>query len=332
MKIIKNQELENVFEYGRGDNQITQLNGHFLHNRGFRGEGITMAVFDAGFYHVNSLPSFDSIRANNQILGTRDFVDGGTEVYDADTHGMQVLSTIAANMPGQFVGTAPKAQFWLFRTEDGSSENVIEEYNWVCAAELADSVGVDIIHSSLGYYDFDDNQQDYDWEQLDGNTAVSTIGSDIAASKGILITTSAGNEGNDPWRHITAPGDADSCLTIGAVNSRGMYVYFSSQGPSADGRIKPDVCGKGMFSTVQGRTGSIATASGTSFSGPIVAGLVACLWQAFPNATNMQIIEAIQKSSTQYNNPDEKLGYGIPDFNLAYFYLKGFDDLEKKNK
>jgi subtilisin family serine protease len=324
LKSLALEEIDTIDYYGKASNQIKMLNGHVLHSRGFQGQGMVMAILDAGFYHVNSLPSFDSLWANNQILGWYDFVDGDTSLFNADNHGMQVLSTIAANMPDEFVGTAPKASFWLLRTEQSASEYVIEEYNWVCGAEFADSVGVDIIHSSLGYNDFDDSTQDYSYEDMNGNTAICTIGADIAASKGILVITSAGNEGNDPWKYISAPADGDSVLAIGAVNSKGKYAYFSSQGPTYDGRIKPDVCAQGMFSTVQGAGGSISSSNGTSFSGPILAGMVACLWQANPSKTNMEIIDAVQKSASQYSEPDEKLGYGIPDFNFAYLYLKEY--------
>jgi len=323
LKDVKNDVLDTIDYYGKAENQIKMLNGHILHSRGFQGQGIVMAILDAGFYHVNSLPAFDSLWANNQILGWYDFVDGDTSVFNADNHGMQVLSTIGANMPDEFVGTAPKANFWLLRTEQGSSEYIIEEYNWVCGAEFADSVGADIIHSSLGYSDFDDNSQDHTYASMDGNTAICTIGADIAASKGILVVTSAGNEGNDEWKYISAPADGDSVLAIGAVNSKAKYAYFSSQGPTFDGRVKPDVCAQGMFSTVQGANGSITSSNGTSFSGPIVAGMVACLWQSHRELSNMEIIDAIQKSGSQYTSPDDKLGYGIPDFNFAYLYLNG---------
>ena len=314
-------KFKNVYKYGKGKNQIKMLNGHYLHNRGFSGEGMTIAVLDAGFYHVNTLPAFDSLWANNQILGWYDFVDGDTTVWDADTHGMMVLSIIASNMPNEFVGTAPKANFWLLRTENAKGEYVIEEYNWVCAAEFADSVGVDIIHSSLGYFHFDDDQ-DYKYEDMNGNTAISTIGSDIAASKGILLNTSAGNSGMSEDKHISAPADADSCLAIGACWRSGRSVGFSSKGPSYDNRIKPNISAKGAFTTIQSTNGGLGKSFGTSLSGPVIAGLVACLWQAFPELNNMEIIDAIQKTANQYSQPDEKLGYGIPDFEEAFLFLK----------
>ena len=316
----KREKLEKKYKYGKGSNQIKKLNGDYLHNKGYSGEGMTIAVLDGGFYHVNTLPAFDSLWSNNQILGWYDFVDGDTTVWDADTHGMMVLSIIAANIPDEFVGTAPKADFWLIRTENTASEYVIEEYNWVCGAEFADSVGVDIIHSSLGYFHFDD-EQDYTYADMDGNTAICTIGSDIAASKGILLNTSAGNSGLSEDKYISAPADADSCLTIGATWRGGKSVGFTSRGPTYDNRIKPNVSAKGAFTTIQTADGGLGKSFGTSLSGPIIAGLAACLWQAFPELNNMGIIDVIQKSANKYTKPNEKLGYGLPDFHKAFLLL-----------
>jgi serine protease AprX len=322
-----------VFDYGKGFNQIRMLNGHILHNMGFRGEGIVMAILDAGFYHVNSLPAFDSININHQILGTRDFVDGNKDVYTQDSHGMSVLSTIASNIPGEFIGTAPKAKFWLIRTEQSASEYKIEEHNWVCGAEFADSLGVDIIHSSLGYNHFDDGINSYTYKDMNGHTAMSSIGATMAARKGILVCASAGNEGDNDWKYVSAPGDADSIMTVGAVDKEGNYANFSSQGPTFDGRIKPNAVAQGEWSTVEGIGANVTVSSGTSFSGPILAGMLACILQAYPNATNMQIIDAVEKSSTQFNKPDGLLGYGIPDFNFTYNYLNTvkYNSINKSN-
>ena len=320
----------NYFDYGASFNQNKMLNVHLLHNEGYRGEGVHIAVLDAGFYKVNELPAFDSLMANNQLLGVWDFVDGDNQVYDADTHGMMVLSTMVGNIPGQLIGTAPKAKYWLLRTEQGATEYIIEEHNWVCGAEFADSAGVDVINSSLGYQDFDDNSQNHSYEDLDGNTAMITIGADIAASKGILVVTSAGNEGASNWGYITAPADADSILTVGALTPEGNIAYFSSRGPSFDGRIKPDVCAQGMPSVVQGRNGHVSTGNGTSFSSPIMAGMVACLWQAHPELNNIQIINAVKRSADRYSKADSIYGYGIPDLYAAHIYLNssGYIDLK----
>lgn len=316
---------KNVYDYGDARNQNEMLNIHYLHNQGFQGQGMVIAVIDAGFYKADELPAFDSMWVNNQVLGTRDFVRGGEVTFGTSTHGMQVLSTIVGNIPGKLVGTAPKANFWLLRSEDGATEYLIEEFNWLSAAEFSDSVGVDIITTSLGYSEFDDDIQNHKYNELNGDIAPVSIAADIAASKGILVVVSAGNEGNDNWKYITAPADADSVLTVGAVNGNGIYAYFSSLGPTADDRIKPDVVAKGIFSTVQASWGDVSGASGTSFSAPITAGAVTCLWQAHPNNSNIEIIEAIRKTasntSVKEKNIDNKTGYGIPDFAKAHEYL-----------
>lgn len=322
IRIRTEQDTSLAFDYGRGENQIKMLNGHYLHNRGWTGEGIQIALMDAGFYKVNSLPSFDSLHANKQIIGVRDFVERDGDVYKDDTHGMQVLSTIGANCPGKLVGTAPKAKFWLLRTEDSKSEYIVEEYYWINAAEFADSVGVDMIHTSLGYNDFDDKINSHTYKEMNGNSAPVSIGADIASSKGILVVTSAGNEGNDPWKYMSAPADADSVLAVGSVNSLGKVSNFSSRGPSSDNRVKPEVMAKGFFAAVQGRRKKMTTSSGTSFSGPIMAGAVACLWQANPEFNNMEIIDAVIKSCNKYRKPNDDYGYGIPDFAKADKYLK----------
>jgi len=332
-KISQIEKQENRYDYGYAENQIAMLNGIKLHNEGYTGKGMLIAVLDAGFYHVNMLPAFDSLRANNQIIGTTDFVDMDTSAYDADTHGMMVLSTMGGNIPGEIVGTAPDASYYLIRTEDAGSENIIEEFNWVAGAEFADSIGADIIHSSLGYSLFDDTTVNHKYSDMDGNTAPSSIGADMAASKGMIVTVSAGNEGADAWHYITSPADADSVLTVGAVDKDGYYAYFSSTGPTPDGRIKPNVMAQGQSSTVEGSAGNVSSASGTSFSGPITAGMVACLWQAHPELNNMQIISAIEHNSSRTTSPDSLYGYGIPDYYLAMLYPTDVKNNEsEKNK
>ncbi len=303
--------------YGYGTTQISMINGHVLHQNGYKGQNITIAVIDGGFYEVDNLPAFDSLWINNQILGTKDFVDRDEQVFDASNHGMKVLSTMGGNIPGELVGTAPKASYWLLRSEDVSSEYSIEEDNWVAAAEFADSVGADIITSSLGYSEFDDESQNYAYADMDGNSTFITRAADIAASKGIIVLNSAGNSGNNKWKYITAPGDGDSVLTVGAVDEYASYAYFSSLGPTFDGRIKPNVAAMGIQTAVQGNDGNITGANGTSFSTPIIAGMTACLWQVYPELNNMEIIRKIEESAHQFSNPDYYLGYGIPDFAKA---------------
>jgi len=312
-------------DYGQSFNQISMVGGDILHEQGYRGQGMTIAVLDAGFYKVDTLSVFDSLRANNRILGTWDFVDGEESVFEDASHGMLVLSVMAANLPGQLVGTAPEANYWLLRTEDTGSELVIEEDNWVAAAEFADSAGADIFNTSLGYTTFDDPGQNHTYADMDGNTTRITMGADIAASKGILVVNAAGNQGNSGWKYIVAPADGDSVLAVGAVDASGSYASFSSRGPSSDGRVKPNIAAQGLATIAAGNNGGIQAVSGTSVASPIIAGLAGCLWQAHPSATNMQVFDAIQQSADQYKNPDSLKGYGIPDFAVAHLILSGPD-------
>jgi hypothetical protein len=311
------------FDYGSAYNQINMLNGIALHDMGFDGKGMVIAVLDAGFTNVDIIPAFDSLWINNQILGVKDFVNPySPNIFGSHYHGCMVLSTMGANLPGQMVGTAPHADYWLLRSENGSSEYLVEELNWISAAEFADSVGADVINSSLGYTTFDDPTQDHTYADMDGNTTPITLAADLAASKGILVVNSAGNSGSSSWQYIGAPADADSVLTIGAVNSSGNYASFSSTGPTYDGRIKPNVVAQGQGTTIVTTSGTVTTGNGTSFSSPVTAGMVACLWQAFPGRKNVEIMEAIQQSASQYDNPDDFLGYGIPDYLEAYNNLQ----------
>ncbi len=311
--------------YGDAYTQIAMLNGDKLHDLGFKGNGITIAVLDAGFFNLNNLAAFDSMRTKGHLKGTYDFVDNNSEVFDSGNHGTNVLSTMAANVPGTMIGTAPEADYWLLRSEDDRSEKIIEEYNWVSAAEFADSVGADIINSSLGYTEFDDTTQDHTYADLDGKTTICTKGANMASAKGILVVNSAGNEGDKPWKYIGAPADGADVLTIGAVDASRTKAAFSSFGPTSDGRIKPTVSAQGAGALVARVDGSYSPSNGTSFSSPIVAGMAACLWQTNPNSTNTELITHIIKSASMANNPDNSLGYGIPDFLKAYQIVSGLD-------
>ena len=295
------------------NDQLTMLNGHILHEYGFKGEGMQIAVIDAGFIYADILPAFDSLWINNQVLGQRDFVDGDNWVLDAHSHGMVVLSILGGNVPNELTGSAPGADYWLLRSEDTGSEYRIEEENWVSAAEFADSAGVDVINTSLGYSTFDDTLQNYTYKDMDGRTTRISKGAVMAASKGILVVVSAGNEGNKLWKYITSPADADSILAVGAVDAYGTLASFSSVGPSYDGRIKPDIAAQGFGTVAQGLGGLIGC-NGTSCSAPVISGLAACLWQANYQLTNFEIIEMIKQSSSQYQNPDTLIGYGLPNF------------------
>ncbi|MBN2683534.1 MAG: S8 family serine peptidase [Bacteroidales bacterium] len=324
---------KNLYDYGMAEDQITMLNGQHLHNQGYLGQGIDIAIIDAGFSNVDTISAFDSIWINNRVLGSWDFVLNQPIAFNKHSHGTNVFSIMAANLPGQFMGSAPSANYYLLRSEDGSSEYLVEEDYWLTAAEYADSVGVDIINTSLGYNTFDDNTQDHSYADMDGNTTRISRGADIACSRGILVVVSAGNSGNSAWHYITTPADADSVLTVGAVDSDRNYAAFSSTGPSADGDVKPNVTAMGLGTYHITGWGAVAFGNGTSFSAPLVCGLVACLWQANYTFSNMEIIDAIQKTSHKYNNPDSLMGYGIPNFALANFMLKqiDYDDLDSEN-
>jgi subtilisin family serine protease len=311
------------FDYGGSFNQIHLMNGEYLHDKGFTGEGISIAVLDAGFFMVDQLSVFDSLRNQNRILGTWDFVDNEATVYEDNSHGMQVLSCMAGNLPGQLIGTAPQGSYWLLRSEDVASEFIIEEYNWISAAEFADSVGADIISSSLGYSTFDDSSMDHTYADMDGNTTPVSIGADMAASKGILVILSAGNNGNSPWHYISAPSDADSALCVAAVDEYGYKAGFSSWGPSSDGQVKPNVAAKGQQTTIANSSGGVSTGNGTSYACPVLAGSAACLWQAHPDKSNMEVFNAIQQSANYYQSPGDSLGYGIPNFIVADLLLGG---------
>ena len=310
------------YSYGYSNGQVKIHNGDFLHNHGFRGEGMIMAVLDAGFYHYLTLPTFDSMRANNQVLGTWDFVDNETSVNEDHTHGMECLSTIAANLPGVFVGTAPKTSFYLYRTEDVFSEYPIEEQNWAAGLEKADSLGVNISSTSLGYTEFDNPALNHTYSDMNGHTTISARAANFASKKGMLLVVAAGNEGTSAWHYISTPADADSVLAVGAVDTAGNVANFSSYGPSSDGDVKPDVAAVGLNAVVANpSTGLPMFGSGTSFACPNMAGLTTCLWQAFPEINNRGIINAMEASASKANNPDNRIGYGIPDMRKAFVIL-----------
>lgn len=304
--------------YGRSLHQLQMVAGDALHNLGLRGQHMTIAVLDAGFSKVDQLDAFDDLRSSGRLLGTRDFVDGGEFVYDYSSHGAAVLSIMTGALKGKILGTAPEANYWLLRTEEVAHETLLEEDNWVAGAEFADSVGADIINSSLGYTTFDDAAQNHTYQDMDGNTTRITRGADIAASKGILVVNSAGNSGGNAWRFIGAPADGDSVFAIGAVDSLEKKAGFSSFGPSSDGDLKPNVSGMGRQTILANQAGGISQGNGTSFSSPLIAGMMACLWQANLQKTNMEMIDIVQKTASQALSPDDSLGYGIPDFSKAF--------------
>ncbi len=303
--------------YGEAWLQISTVNGNYLHDNGFTGDGMHIAVIDAGFYKAKELPLTKHLWDNLQILGTKDFVNPGSNIFSENAHGMNVLSIMGGRLENQYLGTAPDASYWLLRTEDAASEHPIEPDYWICAAEFADSAGVDVINTSLGYYEFDYPSVSYSYADINASTRAS-IASDIASSKGMLVVTSAGNEGNASWHYIGVPADARNCISVGAADKDSARASFSSFGPTYDGRIKPEVSALGVSVAVQNTAGGISRGNGTSFSAPIISGLAACLWQAFPEKTATEIRELIIKNAHQTKQPDNALGYGIPNFDQAY--------------
>jgi len=319
-KPISSDPTTASLNYGPSLNQISMLDGVCMHDKGYQGQGMVIAILDAGFQHADTLKAFDSLRVNNQILGTHDFVDENDSVYGADRHfhGTCVLSCMGGNMPGSLIGTAPKAKYWLFITEDVNSEYVVEEYNWAAGAERADSAGADVINTSLGYTTFDDSILNHNYASMNGHTTPCARAANYASNKGIAVVCAAGNMGGTAWHYIGTPADADSVLAVGSVNSSGVYSSFSSEGPGSGGDVKPAVASEGEGSIVADwASNGILAENGTSFASPIMCGMVACLWQAHPTLTNTQILHAIEASATQFAHPDSMLGYGIPDFCLA---------------
>jgi subtilisin family serine protease len=312
-------EMKADYNYGVAETQITMLKGDFLHQEGFTGSGMHIAVIDAGFPNVDQLQAFQKIRDNNQILGGYDFVNRSKSYFTGHNHGTNVLSDIAGYIEGVFVGTAPDASFYLFITEIIDKEVPLEESLWVEAAERADSLGVDVINTSLGYTTFDNPNYNYSYADMDGKTAFISRGADIIASRGMILVTSAGNSGSNSWKYMGAPGDAASVFTVGAVNASEDIASFSSFGPTSDGRVKPDVLahGENVF-VIDHQIGTPKPSNGTSFSSPVMTGVVACFWQATPELTSTQVMQKIRESADRYSNPDEQYGYGIPNFKTAY--------------
>ncbi len=314
---------EMALNYGNNFNQIHIHRGEYLHNHGLTGRGIIMAILDAGFRTYNTNPALDSVRLQNRVLGTWDYVNNESSVTEDDTHGLYCFSIIASNRPGQIVGTAPHASFWLLRTEQAGVEYPVEEQYWAAGAEFADSAGADMISSSLGYIDFDDPAFDHSYAQRNGNTSIITRAADYAARKGMIVMNSAGNYGarTDDLKYVSCPADGDSVVAVGATTNAGAIASFSSWGPNGAGLLKPNIVSVGQGTVLAGLNGAPSSGNGTSFSNPNIAGLIACLWQAFPELNNMQIIDAVQKSAHKYTTPDIRFGYGLPDFKKAMVSL-----------
>lgn len=300
--------------YGLAISQIRMSNGDKLHQEGFKGQGMTIAIIDAGFHNADRITAMKNIR----VLGTKDFVNPKADIFAESSHGMMVLSCIGMNQPDIMTGTAPEASFWLLRSEDEYSEHLVEQDYWAAAVEFADSVGVDVLNTSLGYYAFDDKSKNYKYRELDGRHALMSRQASRIADKGMVLVCSAGNSGANSWKKVTPPGDADNVLTVGAIDKNAVLAPFSSVGNTADGRIKPDVVAVGLGSDVMGTNGNQGRANGTSFSSPILCGMVACLWQACPKLTAKEVIELVRQSGDRAEFPDNIYGYGVPDMWKAY--------------
>lgn len=309
------------YNYGNSYAQVHLHNGEFLHNIGLRGQNMIIGMLDAGYQNYTNVTGFDSARNNGQILGTWDFVDGNSMVADDHPHGEQCFSILAANIPGVLVGTAPKANYYLFKTEDVASEYPIEEHNWVCGAERIDSSGGDVISSSLGYRTFDDPVFDYTYADMNGNTTMAAKGADLAAKKGVLVVNANGNDGTNAWHYLLTPADGDSVMAVGAVNTAQQIWPNSAYGPSSDGQVKPDVASVGFGTFLQYSNNAVGSGNGTSYSCPNLAGLTACLMQGFPEFNNMKIINAIRLAGNNAATPNDRIGYGIPDMKKALLSL-----------
>ena len=301
--------------YGAAAEQLKSLGGQRIHERGFYGNGMMIAVFDGGFMNVDRIPALHGVK----LAGLKDFVvPKSNNIFEEMEHGTMVLSTMAANAPNLYVGVAPEAQYVLVRCEDERTESLAEEDYWASAAEYADSLGVDVINSSLGYHDFDDVKTNHLYWEQDGETALISHTASMCADKGIICVNSAGNDGMGVWKKINFPADAKNILTVGSINEQGKNAAFSAVGPTADGRIKPDVMAYGSPTSVITGRGSIINDNGTSFSSPLIAGMTACLWQALPHKTAKQIIKLVKMAGNNQQHPDNIYGYGVPDFWKAY--------------
>ena len=313
-KEVTNKVEKGTDYYDKGYQQIHIHGGDSLHKAGFAGQGMHVAIIDAGFYNADHIKFFK----NMQLLGTRDFVNPQSDIYAENSHGMKVLSCMAANSPQAFVGTAPEAAYWLLRSEDADTEQPVEEDYWAAAIEFADSVGVDVINTSLGYYSFDEGYEAYRYRNLDGHYSLMSHTASMAADKGMVVVCSAGNAGNDTWKKITPPADAENVITVGALTRELTNTVFSSLGNTTDGRVKPDVMAIGGNATVSSTGGTVSRANGTSFASPILCGVVACFWQACPWLTAKQVVKTVQQAGDRVDCPDNVYGYGIPDLWRAY--------------
>ena len=319
---IENETNRVVYNYGGAANQIEMLTGDYLHELDYAGEDMIIAVLDAGFPSVLTNPGFADMVNEGRLLGTYDFQARSTNIDGTSTHGTKTSSDIGGFIQDQFVGTAPQASYYFFVTEYTPTETPLEEAHWVEALERSDSLGVDVVNTSLSYKGYDNNNYTHSYEDLDGETTFAARGGNIAFDKGMILVCSSGNSGDSGSPFPGTPADSKGVLTIGAVDSNGNYSSFSSYGPTTDGRIKPDVMAQGSSSAVIDTDGNVDYSSGTSFSSPIMAGVVACLWQSRPEVPNSNIMQIVRESAHLFNNPTDQMGYGIPNFEEAYNALE----------
>lgn len=327
--VTKNKYItDSVSYYGKAESQVEMLGLDALHTAGFKGGSMTIAIIDAGFIGADTISFFKDLK----LKATRDFIYPPTTVYNGHYHGTAVLSLMASQKPYTIVGTAPEASYCLLRSEDNRSEFPIEEDYWAAAAEFADSIGADIINSSLGYNEFDMPSLSYTKSQLDGKTAFITKVATMAVSKGILVVSSAGNDGANAWRKISFPSDAPEVLTVGAVQADLTRGYFSSIGPTADGRIKPDIMAMGVNNTIINGVGAVTYGSGTSYSAPLIAGMAACIWNALPMLKASELRTKIIESSDRFLSPDTLYGNGIPNAQKLWLTIKNSLDQNKLDR
>lgn len=334
----RKNKMQTTVNYGSATSQIDQLNGKYLHNLGYRGKDIIVGILDAGFNNVNVNAAFDSLRLQGRLLGTKDIIKSNSNIYAEDSHGAMVLSLMTGNLPNQYLGTAPDASFWLIRTEYAPTEYLVETDFWCAGIEFADSVGVDVVNSSLGYTEFNDAKMNFTYADMNGKVSRASRAATLASQKGIIVVNSAGNEGNKTWHYIGAPADAEGIVSVGAVTSTGTPSTFSSFGPCSDLRVKPEICALGTAAWVVGTTGSPISGNGTSYASPIMAGMMACFLQAskssYPPCDVPSLIKSVFASGSLYNSPTSQMGYGIPNFQLAMAKLpftSQFDISETKD-
>ncbi|MFZ4582303.1 MAG: S8 family peptidase [Paludibacter sp.] len=327
-------KLPQTLNYGTSATQLNMVNASYLHNLGYTGKNIHVAVLDAGFLNASNNVGFDSLRLQGRLLGTKDFTELTPNIYGSDSHGANVLSIMTGNISNQYLGAAPHASFWLIRTEYAPTEYVSETDFWVSGIEFADSVGVDVVNSSLGYTTFDDPVLNYTYANMNGTFSRASRAATLAAKKGIIVCNSAGNDGNKTWHYIGVPADAADIVTVGAAESTGIPSVFTSYGPTADNRIKPDLSAMGTSTAYINTSGGLSSGNGTSYASPIMAGMFACFLQYakanFNNFTIQSLIQSAKQSANLYTTPTDRLGYGIPNFQTACAFLPAMLDVIKQ--